>query len=260
MGLRSHKRIRNSALDHAIDLLIAGYFFACRICEIAKTQIPGQTKLCRLRCLTFWDKNKKEIPFGPKILLAHFVTVTFEDQKNGEKFEKRTQRRTDDESLCPVRRFGRAVLRVLMYVGNADADTFLCSTSSGAVRTNVITSEFTFEVLRSTCTKFGGIKEFGFRSTDIGNKSLRSGAAMGLFMTNTDATRIMILGRWKSTAFLKYIRSQTLEWTDNLSRDLILFENFTDLCLPNYAPNRDYLDKHQEKARNMVIPSFLEGC
>ena len=187
------------------------------------------------------------------------VTVTFEDQKNGEKFEKRTQRRTDDESLCPVRRFGRAVLRVLMYVENTGMDIFLWSTSSREVRTNVITSEFTLKVLRSTCIKFGGTKEFGFNSTDISNKSLRSGAAMGLFMTNTDTMRIMILGRWKSTAFLKYIRSQTLEWTDNMSRDLISFANFTNLCLPNQAPNKEYLDKHnQNRAKNIVITSFLE--
>ena len=107
---------------------------------------------------------------------------------------------------------------------------------------------------------FGGTQEFDFSARDIGNKSLRSGAAMEMFMMNYGATRIMILGRWKSTAFLKYIRSQTLEWTDNMSQDLISFENFTNLCLPTHIPDTEYIDKYcQNKARNMVMPSFLEG-
>ena len=107
------QNIQNSARDQAIDLLIGGYFFACRICEIAKTPIPGRTKKCRLRNIEFRDKRKNLIRFGPKILDAVYITITFEDQKNGEKFEKRTQRRTDDGSLCPVLRFRRIILRIL---------------------------------------------------------------------------------------------------------------------------------------------------
>ena len=80
MGSRN---IQNSARDHAIDLLIGGYFFACRICEIAKTQILGRTKKCRLRNIEFRDKRRRIICFGPNILEAHLITITFEDQKNG---------------------------------------------------------------------------------------------------------------------------------------------------------------------------------
>ena len=74
----------------------------------------------------------------------------------------------------------------------------------------------------------GGKETFGFTADDIGTKSLRSGAAMSLFLTNHSVHKIMILGRWSSDAFLVYIRPQVLEWTDNMSDDMILNNNFWD--------------------------------
>jgi hypothetical protein len=43
----------------------------------------------------------------------------------------------------------------------------------------------------------------------------------------------MILGRWSSDAFLVYIRPQVLEWTNNMSCDMIHLDSFFD------APHRD---------------------
>ena len=77
-------------------------------------------------------------------------------------------------------------------------------------------------------------KTFGFDPADIGNKSIRSGAAMALFLQNVSSTRIMLLGRWASEAFLVYIRPQVLEWTNNMSRDMINIDSFfeADLSQP----------------------------
>jgi hypothetical protein len=48
--------------------------------------------------------------------------------------------------------------------------------------------------------------------------------------------RIMILGRWSSDAFLVYIRPQFVEWTNNMSHDMIhndSFFNATDVPQAN---------------------------
>ena len=174
---------------------------------------------------------KSIIQFGPKILEAYYITITFEDQKNGEKLEKRTQRRTNDRSLCPVLRFGRIILRILRFVRDANEDTFICATASREVKTDVITSEFTLRMIRWCCKIGGGREEFGFDAKEIGNRLIRSGSAMALFLTKKHPTRIMLLGRWKSLAFLKYIRAQTLEWTLNMSESMINFDHFEDLTL-----------------------------
>jgi hypothetical protein len=83
--------------------------------------------------------------------------------------------------------------------------------------------------IRSSCASLGGHRAFGFHPHEIGNKSIRSGAAMALFLANHSPAKIMILGRWSSDAFLVYIRPQILEWTNNMSMDMIQLESFLDV-------------------------------
>jgi len=74
------------------------------------------------------------------------------------------------------------------------------------------------------------VKRFGFHPEEIGNRSIRSGAAMALFLNDVSSDKIMILGRWKSKAFLDYIRPQVVQWTRLYSVDMISFNNFFELC------------------------------
>ena len=91
-----------------------------------------------------------------------------------------------------------------------------------------ITSDELRWSLRSACTKGGGASTFGYSASEIGTRSIRSGAAMGLFLMNHPVAKIMILGRWSSDAFLDYIRPQVLEWTNQLSSDMIHNDSFFD--------------------------------
>ena len=68
-----------------------------------------------------------------------------------------------------------------------------------------------------------------FSPMEIGNKSIRSGAAVSLFLADHTPAKIMMLGRWLSDAFLDCIRPQVLEWTNNMSDDMINFDSFWDL-------------------------------
>jgi hypothetical protein len=71
---------------------------------------------------------------------------------------------------------------------------------------------------------------------EIGNRSIRSGAATALFMKDHSTAKIMILRRWSSDAFLVYIRPQVLEWANNMSRDMVSFDSFLDVGLPAQEP------------------------
>ena len=53
---------------------------------------------------------------------------------------------------------------------------------------------------------------------------------MTLFLNNHSSDKIMILGRWKSKAFLDHIWLQVVQWTRLFSNDMILFNNFFELC------------------------------
>jgi hypothetical protein len=52
---------------------------------------------------------------------------------------------------------------------------------------------------------------------------------MSLFLANHSPAKIMIMGRWSSDAFLVYIRPQILEWTNNMSIDMIQLESFLNV-------------------------------
>jgi hypothetical protein len=91
-----------------------------------------------------------------------------------------------------------------------------------------LASGFLRSQLRHACSALGGKKVFGFDSEDIGTKSIRSGAAMGLFLANHSTERIMLMGRWESQAFLVCTCPEAIEWTKNVSGDMICHDSFTD--------------------------------
>jgi hypothetical protein len=213
--------------DHAVDLIIAAFFFAMRSCEYTKTPKEGLTKRITLRNVTFRDDQKNIMKHSDPNLenKARYVTVRFEAQKNREKCDVRTQRSTGDYVLCPVRRLARAVIRCHRSNLLVSVNTPICLFNGSQ-----ITLSFTRKLLRRTCDVFGGKERFGFDPLkDIRNHSIRSGAAMALFLMGHHPTKIMILGRWKSEAFMDYIRPQVLEWTNLMSRDMVAFDSFTDL-------------------------------
>ena len=93
-------------------------------------------------------------------------------------------------------------------------------------KSNFITQDYVLALLRKTCKDFGGQSQFGFNPMDIGNKSIRSGAAMALWLKDHSLDKIMILRRWRFKAFLDYIRLQVVEWINLVSSDMIAFNNF----------------------------------
>jgi hypothetical protein len=230
----------------AAEIAIAAFFFAMRSCECTTTPTPGRTKTIDLLGMTFRDRYKKEVPHDSADLRqAEYVSYNFVDQKNKEKNDTRSQRRTSDPVLCPVRRSASLVERIRRLVPN-HSPTTLMNTLFLNDTILQLSSAFLRTRLRVTCTALGGKPTFGYTATDIGTKSLRSGAAMALFLMNHSTERIMLLGRWKSDAFLVYIRPQVLEWTNNMSRDMIRHDSFLDVSgfdqadpdLPRVRPRR----------------------
>jgi hypothetical protein len=169
---------------------------------------------------------------------AEYVTVTFVNQKNGKKMDSRTQRRTRDRELCPVLQCGNQVQRILRTLPSATGTTTI-NTIAYKGKPGLITNTHVLELLRTTCSSFGGKATFGFDSHEIGNKSIRSGAAMALFINDISTAKIMILGRWSSDAFLAYIRPQVLEWTNNMSREMISVDSFFDVNMNHHTTTED---------------------
>lgn len=229
--LRSAHGMREVA-EHTADLITGAYFFAMRACEFSRTRVPGRTKTLTLEHITFRSHSKETIKTDHPDFhqTVRYVTICFANQKNGNKMERRTQGKTGHDTFCPVRSWARAFQRVLRHFPKAGNNNTICSLRDHHSGKRVeISSTGVAELLRKTCRLHGAKNRFGFKPEDLGSRSIRSGAAMSLFMMNHSTERIKILGRWSSDAFLVYIRPQVLEWTNTMAKDMTQVKNFLDL-------------------------------
>lgn len=103
--------------------------------------------------------------------------------------------------------------------------------------------------LRQTCSIRGQKNRYGIEPEELGTRSIRSGAAMSLFLQNFSIEKIKILGRWSSDAFLVYIRPQVLEWTNNMSDSMADLKQFTDLAQRSRGVTND-------RATSLLSPRF----
>ena len=64
------------------------------------------------------------------------------------------------------------------------------------------------------------VENLGYSVNEIGTHYVCSGAAMSLFLGGVQTFSIMMIGRWSSDAFLKYIRKQVEQFTHNSSKQM----------------------------------------
>ena len=220
--------------QHAADLVQGAYFFAMRACEFCKTETPGRTRRLTADNITFRGEENEVINHDDPDLpaRAEFVTICFVDQKNGTRMERRSQRRSGDPLLCPIKAWASVIQRHREdFPGPSGSKLTVCSYKVQGSRSRLeVTSDKVTKLLRMTCTTPEAEKKYGFTQGDIGTRSIRSGAAMSLAVQggHTDE-KIRILGRWKSKAFLTYIRPQVLEWSGGMAEEMIKTSSFTDL-------------------------------
>ena len=79
-----------------------------------------------------------------------------------------------------------------------------------------ITSQMTTNSLRAGTLSFGEEK-LGFSHKEVGTHSIRSGLAMERYLDKVYLEKIMIMGRWASSAFLRYIRIQVSDLSKGIS-------------------------------------------
>jgi len=71
-----------------------------------------------------------------------------------------------------------------------------------------------------------GPDPLGLTASEIGLHSARSGAAMAMYLAHVPVFTIMLLGRWSSDAFLRYIQKQVKEFSNRISSKMIQNEHF----------------------------------
>ena len=64
-------------------------------------------------------------------------------------------------------------------------------------------------------------ENLGFSVKEIGTQSIRSGVTLSLFLGGFQTFSIMMIERWSSDTFLKYIRKQSEQFIHNSSKRML---------------------------------------
>jgi hypothetical protein len=226
----------NSPIHQALATLVtAAFFFACRSCEYLRVVVRGKTKILCISNIVFTTSDYTVINHHDTNLLtkAAYVSVIFEDQKNNHKFEKRTQQRSSDPILCPVQSWAQTVTRILSYPGTTLNTTVNCFRDSQSPKAPTVffSQQLLNYYLRHTVQQRPA-GYFGYSHTNIGTHSIRSGAAMALYLADEPPHKIMLLGRWSSDAFLLYLRPEVLSSFSKLRTNMLANEDFRHATQP----------------------------
>ena len=213
------------------NLLTVAIFFCMRSCKylIVPEQENRKTKLLTVGDFRFFTSSR-EVTYENSGEMITTVSITFVNQKDGEKQEAITLHETKDDTLCPVKAALKTVRRIMSYK-SSKSETTINTYFSGNTKI-LISNNHALKALRDIIPSIGENK-LGFSAKNIGTYSIRSGGAMAMALAKIDVYAIKLIGRWKSDAFLRYIRKQIKEFTSDISARMISNEHFS------HIPKRD---------------------
>jgi hypothetical protein len=200
------------------QLFLLGFFFAMRSCEYLLVTGPKRrTQPIKKKSFTF-ILDGKVLPHDSRYLSrADSVSVTFEFQKRDDRNDVVTQCATGDPVFCPVKVAARIVQRLVAMHASDETPIYTYVRSDG--RVGLLDSATALVILRDFIKGEG--TPYGLSAKDIGLHSFRSSAAMAMYLANVPVFTIMLLGRWSSDAFLRYIRPQVQQFSENVARKMI---------------------------------------
>lgn len=249
-------------LSTAIDQLTAGaLFFGMRSCEYSTVRGDRKTKLLTLANITFLRGNKV-IPKSTTmdLSMATAVSICFTRQKNNEREAVITMHRTR-HGLCPVTIWGQITRRILSYSGatlQSSVNLYLTE-HQHQPKSFEITSTQILQHIRNTTTQIG-VNALGFGPLDVGTHSIRSSFSIMLHVQCISSEKIMLQGRWRSTAFLTYIRAQVTKFSDGLSDKIVHNKNFYSVPdMNNDACRRDLVHEDFNTLRRQHMQLLQPG-
>ncbi len=145
--------------------------------------------------------------------------------------------RTNDSVLCPVLQWAHLVSRIWTHPG-ASLDTNVCTVWQNC-RMEYITSKTILQHLRAACATIESAC-LGFEPPKIGTHFLCSGAAMEMYLGEIPVYTIMLIGRWSSDAFLRYIGKRVEQFLRNVAKRMLNFCSFRHI--PDIHPRRILID------------------
>ncbi len=227
-----------------------------RSCEYLKvTQAEKQrTKILCLRNLHFFKDGKLVEHDNPHLEFSDCISITFEMQKKDEKNDTVTQMASGDVIMCPVQ-MAAAIVHCIQSYDKTDNNTPISAFLQFS-HINHVTSKQVIAAIRD------GVQAIGedvlhIKKSKIGKHSIRSGAAMAMFLSDCSVCLIMMIGCWSSNAFLRYIRKQVKQFSHNVLLKMAKqkfhrhISTYTSPSVPNHDPRQRNHPNNAETRRNV---------
>jgi hypothetical protein len=159
--------------------------------------------------------------------------------------------------MCPVRAAAEIVKRIHSY--NIPKDK-IRDTPINYIEVDqkgfTIPSSVILLKIRQAVSNLGH-ELLGFSPDDVGTHSNRSGGAMGMFLAGTPVYTIMLMGRWSSDAFMRYIRKQVLSLSHGIAMKMLTFEQF--YTVPDFVHTAADGDLRARSNTNLATTSNFNG-
>jgi hypothetical protein len=251
--LRMFYRLALSPFDTALcELFIGAFFFAMRSCEYVQVSGPRRTKLLSIKNINFYRGKRRISHNDPLLHMSECVSITFELQKKETKNNIITQHQSTDTLLCPVKIWAKIVCRLNSYPSSTP-DTSVNTFLHNNLAVHKFTGQELLKRLHLAATTIGPDK-LGFLPNQLGLHSARSGAVMAMYLAGIPVYTIMLLGRWSSDAFLRYIRKQVKEFSSGVSDRMIHNQEF--FTIQSCSQDNPRVPNHplNPSSRSMIRP------
>ena len=210
-------------------LISGALFYACRSCEYSVVpQKEQKTRPIRV-CDVFFRIGPREIPHNsPEIWNAETVVIGFGPQKSGFYQDEIPMDASTDPLLDPRKLWADTISRIQAYPNFNPQWPIYTFYNPTRKRFEQITSkEIETDIKRAV--KLVGKDKLGFGPEEVGTHSVRSSLAMQLYLQRVPPYTIMLIGRWRSDAFLTYIEKQCREFTKGMSQIMLTLDSFHQL-------------------------------
>ena len=217
------------------ELLAGALFFAMRSCEYTKTNSKDQkTRPIRPIDITFRIGAEVIDHNNQRKYLADNVEITFRVQKNGVIEDQILQWHSNDKELCPVKHWASTIDRLRSYPNYDEKWPVYYFFDPNTKKATNITSEEISTDIKAAVDAIGP-NTLGFTSKDVGTHSNRAGFAMMMYLSGRPVYTIMLLGRWLSDAFLRYIEKQIKEFSKGASKKMLTHNTFYNIPLRQWT-------------------------
>jgi hypothetical protein len=176
-----------------------------------------------MRNIRFFKEGEIIPHTHPNLEFVDCISITFEHQKREEKHNMVTQELSGDSVLCPVR-FAASLVRCICSYKGMDSSTQV----SAYIRNGIFEHVTSTQVINALHNVVGAIGEtcLGISKQEMGTHSIRSRAAMAMYLGKCPMYTIILIGQWSSNAFLHYICKQFMQFSHNVLKKILCFKNY----------------------------------